>query len=101
MILMISKYNYIELCLLAIGLLWIIKGIVWPIIYILLFSLGYTIFHAIAIPDWKKLDLKHYFKIIPYLLWRWPIESLQYLDSLDSMSIKGWNWTPLFKYYKE
>lgn len=89
--------EYFVYFLAFIGTLSLIKQVVFPIVYIILFSMMYVVFTFFD-TDVKKAFKKRPFKVFYAFIFLIPFEGfLKSFEGFESISCKGYRWTPLFK----
>lgn len=97
----VSHLAWWEVTLMCIGAVYLITHFLWPLIWSLMYMIGYTIFHTRALLEtrtWRKYP----FTCIRYILWSWPTRGLieALTQPVDACTIKGLRWEPPFKYYR-
>lgn len=89
--------EYFVYFLAFVGALFLIFKILYPCLWVLLFIVMYIIF-TFLITDMKKAFKKRPFKVILAVLFLIPFEGfLKAFEGFESVSCKGYKWTPLFK----
>lgn len=87
----------ILILIVATATIWLV---VWPLVWVLLYGIGSTIFHLLTI-DWRKAKTRP-LTFAKYLFWKWPGEGMKeaIIWPADKVTNRSWEWRPLFKYRK-
>ena len=97
---MLTLNYWWQVALLAIGCAALWRWFIWPLLYVALYGIGYSILHTIVL-DWAKV--KNSPSRVVYLVFvRWPMIGMK--DAIiwpaSSVRIGSWEWVPLFRYRK-
>lgn len=88
------------LLLMATGAAAIAWLVVWPLLWVVLYGIGSTIFQLLTV-DWRKARAKPLL-LAKYVLWKWPLEGMKDAMTWPASTVTAgpWEWRPLFRYSK-